>query len=106
MNDIYSFVFAVCVDYSLNVWINVCCEDKDRRHGKGKRNSHKTKCRGSKVFTNGRVEQEITESIKNVVKTCQVQLEIFWKWEMVRIRKMFIVKSYFMPMVLMQGVEM
>lgn len=47
MNDIYSFVFAVYVDYSLNVWINVCCEDKDIRHGKGKCNSYKTKCRGS-----------------------------------------------------------
>lgn len=27
-------------------------------------------------------------------------MDIFWKWEMQRIRKMFLVKSYFMPKVL------
>jgi len=32
-------------------------------------------------------------------------MDIFWKWEMLRIRKMFLVKSYCMPNVLKHGVE-
>jgi hypothetical protein len=52
-------------------------------------NSHETKCKGSKIVTSGHVEQEIAEQIKNVAKTCQICMNTFWKWEVLRIRKLF-----------------
>jgi len=32
-------------------------------------------------------------------------MDMFWKWEVLRIRKMFLVKSYFVPKVLKHGIE-
>lgn len=39
------------------------------------------------------------------MKTCQFSMDMFWKWEVLRIRKMFLVKSYFVPKVLKHGIE-